>query len=795
MKQIFLTILVLILMVVNAGAEIITQTIRGTVMDIQTRNPLSGANIVLTVSDQIIGTTTNEQGNFRIGNVEIGRVSLRATFMGYQDVVMQNINLQAGKELILNIYMNELIMALGEVKITHTVDKTTPINQMAIGSARVFTVEETERYAGSRNDPARMAANFAGVVGIDDSRNDIIIRGNSPLGLLWRLEGVNIHNPNHWGNLGSTGGPVSMLNNTLLANSTFYTGAFPAEFGNALSGVFDLRMRSGNNERYEFLGQIGFNGFELGAEGPIMRNKGSSFLVNYRYSTMGVFSALGIDFGTVGIPYYQDLSFKLNFPNTSLGHISVFGLGGLSDIEIWDSKKNPDDINFYGGEGIDITTGTDMGVIGLSSHYFFNTNTSAKVTLAAKGQRTYTQVDTLSLSLERFRFFESALDDNRFSASAILNHRFNPKHSLRGGVSAKMMLSDLYDRVWRKDFDEYRSQIDFEGTTWLISSHLQWNYRPSNQFTLNMGLHYNHFTFNNSSSLEPRIGLRYRIAPMHTISFGYGLHSQISPLFVYFFQKANADGTYTQTNHNLGLTKSHHFVAGYDFKINPFTRIKLEAYYQSIFDAPVDAIESNSFSMLNNGASFVFQTPEFLVNDGIGTNYGVELTVERFLNKGYYFLVTGSLFESKFTGSNGKVFNSAFNNNYVLNVLVGKEFSIGRHNPGVKRSISIDLKTTIAGGKRTTPWVAVFNSQTREFAQSWNYNRAFDIQLPNYNKTDLRITYRSNRRRMTQEWGVEITNLFNNKNILSETFNTRTGEGKFVNQLPFMIIPQYRILF
>lgn len=795
MKQICLSMLALILMVGSVGAEKLTQTIRGTVSDIQTRNPLTGANIVLSVSDQIIGTTTNAQGNFRIENVEIGRVSLKVTFLGYQDEVIQNINLQAGKELVLNIYMNEMILALDEVVIAHTVDKATPINQMTMGSARVFTVEETERYAGSRNDPARMAANFAGVVGIDDSRNDIIIRGNSPLGLLWRLEGVNIHNPNHWGNLGSTGGPVSMLNNTLLDNSTFYTGAFPAEFGNALSGVFDLRMRSGNNERYEFLGQVGFNGFELGAEGPIMHNKGSSFLVNYRYSTMGVFSAIGMDFGTVGIPYYQDLSFKLNFPNTALGHISVFGLGGLSDIEIWDSKKRPEDVNFYGGEGLDITTGTDMGVIGVTSHYFLNPNTFAKVTLATKGQRAYTQVDTLSLSLERFRFYESVLNDARLSASAILNHRFNPKHSMRGGISAKMMMSDFFDNVWRKDFDEYRSQLDFEGATWLVNSHLHWQHRPTNLVTLNMGLHYNHFTLNNSSSLEPRIGIQYRIAPMHTVSFGYGLHSQISPLLVYFLQRANADGTYTETNRNLGLTKSHHFVAGYDLKINPFTRIKIETYYQRIFDAPVDAIESNSFSMLNNGASFVFQMPESLANAGNGTNYGVELTMERFLNRGFYFLVTGSLFESNFTGSNGRVFNSAFNNNYVLNILMGKEFFIGRDNPRVKRSISIDLKTSIAGGKRTTPWVAVFNSQTREFEQNWDHDRAFDIQLPDFNKTDLKITFRSNRRRMTQEWGIEITNLFNNKNILSETFNTRSGEGTFVYQLPFMFIPQYRILF
>ncbi len=292
-----------------------------------------------------------------------------------------------------------------------------------------------------------MAAIFAGVVGVDYSRNEIIIRGNSPMGLLWHLDGVDIPSPNHWGYSGSTGGPVSMLNNTLLENSDLYTGAFPAEYGNATSGVFDLRTRNGNNERYEFLGQIGFKGFELGAEGPILRSKGSSFLINYRYSTMGVFDALGMDFGTVGVPYYQDFSLKLNLTSTVLGHISIFGLGGLSDIEIWNSRKNPDDVNFYTEDGMDITTGTDMGVVGASSHYTINPNTYLEFTLAAMGQRGYSEVYTLSLTFQKFRFYENVTIDNRISALALINHRFNAKHSLKGGMGAKMLLSNFYDRV------------------------------------------------------------------------------------------------------------------------------------------------------------------------------------------------------------------------------------------------------------------------------------------------------------------------------------------------------------
>ncbi len=789
---------VLIAVSLSLSAKVVTQTIRGTVYDKQTRITLPGANVILLNTDPVRGTASNENGDFRLEEVEVGRVSLMVTYLGYHDVVMNNINLQSGKELVLNIYMDEMVMAVEEVVISHTVDKTQSLNRMATVSARGFTVEETERYAGSRNDPARMAANFAGVVGVDDSRNDIIIRGNSPMGLLWRLDGVDIPNPNHWGMSGSTGGPVSMLNNTLLENSDFYTGAFPAEYGNGTSGVFDLRMRNGNNERYEFLGQAGFNGFEFGAEGPINRSKGSSFLVNYRYSTMGVFSALGMDFGTMGVPEYQDLSFKVNLPNTPLGHISMFGLGGLSYIEIWDSRKDTtkEQLNYYGGEGWDITSGTKMGTVGLSSHYTFSSNTYLKVTFAGMYQNAFSQVDTLSLQLDKFRVYETTMIDNRLSASAIVNHRFNSRHTLKGGVTSKMLLSNFYDNVWYKEYGEYRSQIDFEGSSWLVQPYVQWQFRPTDRVTLNSGLHYNHFTFNNTGSIEPRFGLKYGLSPKHSLSLGYGLHSQISPLFVYFLQEKQPDGSYKNTNIDLGLTKSHHFVAGYDYRINNFTRVKFETYYQRLFDVPVDAEGSNSFSILNNGASFEFSMPSYyLKNEGTGENYGVELTIERFLNKGLYFLFTTSLFESKYTGSDKKTYNTAFNNNYVMNGLIGKEFYLSKNNPTVKRSLAIDFKGMLAGGKRTTPWTAVLNPETQKYEREWDYSRAFSKKLDDYIKMDMKISFKSNKRGVTQEWGIEITNMLNYRNIQGENFNEITGKSELVYQTSMMAIPQWRIIF
>jgi hypothetical protein len=277
------------------------QTIRGRIVDEVDNTPLIGVNIiVVSTTDPQLGSTTDVEGNYRIENVPVGRQTLKVTYIGYEEQTVSNIVVTAGKEVVLNFGLRESISQLNEVVIVADTkeDKTATNNDLAVVSARSFNVDDTKRYAGALGDPSRMAANFAGVVGGNDSRNDIVVRGNSPTGMLWQLEGLNIPNPNHFGALVSTGGPVSMLNNNNLDKSDFMTSAFPAQYGNATAGVFDLKLRDGNNQKREFMGQVGFNGFEFGAEGPFSKTTKASYILNYRYSTLAIFQAMGIEIGT-----------------------------------------------------------------------------------------------------------------------------------------------------------------------------------------------------------------------------------------------------------------------------------------------------------------------------------------------------------------------------------------------------------------------------------------------------------------------------------------------------------------
>lgn len=795
MKKLITILFILTNTIVHSSP--ITQTVRGVVADKLTKTPIPGVNVVILNTNPLKGAITDDLGRFKIEEVEIGRVNIKVTFVGYYDINLTNINLQSGKELVLNIEMEEQVIMGEEIVVVAQKDKGATLNKLSMVSARGFTVEETERYAGSRNDVARMASNYAGVVGNNDSRNDIIIRGNSPTGLLWKLEGVDIPNPNHFGATGTTGGPVSMLNNTLLDNSDFFTGAFPAEYGNATAGVFDLKMRNGNNEKFEFLGQVGFNGFELGAEGPISKKNGSSFLINYRYSTLGVMEKMGMNFGTSGIPYYQDLSFKVNMPRTPIGAISIFGLGGISDIKLWDSKKDTTDskIDFYGGEGFDITNGSDVGVIGINNTYLINDRTYIKSSVSGSFHHFQTIVDSLTPKTTiKNPWYRNNFIDKKIIYSTFINHKFNSQHSLKVGVDINNMRFNYTDSVYRLMEGDFEIIRKTDGSTWLFQPYAQWQYKISNSVTLNTGLHFLYLAYNKTSALEPRVGIKWKATNKSTFSLAYGLHNQAEPLPILFRVVKQNDGSYATPNKNLALIKSHHYVAGYDYKINDFTRIKAEVYYQSISRAGVDRTKKSTYSIVNEGADFGVWSPDSLKSTGTGQNYGIEFTIEHFLNKGFYFLITTSIFDSKYKGSNNIENNTAFNNNYIVNGLIGKEFKFNSKSGKSTKSLSVDIKTTYAGGKRETAWNALL-MPSGEYYQDFDDNKAYSVKLKDYIRTDLRIAFKLNKSGFTQEWGIEITNLFDNQNVYSNKFNKLTGQGSNTYQLGFMLVPQYRIIF
>lgn len=789
-QLILLLVLSALMNEIKGQSNSLHQNIRGYVRDKESLSGISKAALLLFSNKDTFYTEATESGDFIFNKVPLGRYTLKVSAEAYKEAVIPDIVTNSAKEVVLNIDMESDVVTSKEIKINAKGNPAKTNNDMVLVSGRQFTIDQTNRYAGSFNDPSRMATNFAGVSATGGQRNDIVIRGNSPSGLLWRLEGIDIPNPNHFASQGATGGPVNILNNNNLANSDFITGAFPAEYGNATSGVFDLKMRNGNNQKREYMGQIGFNGVELGLEGPFSKKSGSSYMVNYRYSTLALFEKMGFNLTFAGVPFYQDVSFKFNFPKTKTGEWSLTGIGGKSHITMLDSKKDTSDLSFGFGDRVNLINGSEMGAVILA-----NTNRYRKgyvrIAAAATYQKLFTDYDTLDLNDKATLTYAENNVRTKLTTHAYLNHILSRKTTLRAGVllsyfDAKIKDSFLNDSGFMQNLRNY------QGHGGIYQTYAQLKHRFTGRFTLIGGLYYQFLGMNHTQSLEPRLSVRKQLSNKQALSFGYGLHSQMQPLEIYFGEVYDFQNhQYKRYNTGLGFSKSHQWVLGYDYQLGKSMRIKTDVYYQYLFNIPVSAMHSNQFSLINFGADFGgLPSDDSLRNTGTGNNYGIELTLEKFFSKNYYFLVTGSLFQSKYTPSDKQTYNTAFNGNFVLNALGGYEIYVGKRK---QNSFAFNIKNTIAGGRRYTPVDEVKSLAERQVKYDWN--KAYTQQFATYYRTDIKVSFKWNTRKIVQEWALDVQNLFNVQNPLNMTYSLSERRSKIQYQQGRLPIVQYRIYF
>ena len=777
-----------------------TQTIRGIVTDKISKYPLPGANVVIIESNPLIGAITDISGKFSIADVPSGKISIKISYIGYSDVIFSNLEINGGKELVLDVELEEKAFQGKEVVISAASERTMPINKMASVSIRRYTIEEANLFAGTRNDISRMASNYAGVKGSGDARNDIVIRGNSPTGLLWILDDVEIPNPNHFAAFGTSGGPVGIFRNYLLRNSDFITGAFPAEYGNALSGVFDLKSVSGNNERHEFSYHIGYNGIGAGASGPVNRSKGSSYLADYRVSILDLFALMGVQMGTgIGVPRYQDLFFKVTLPKTKIGNLTVFGYGGMSYINFLDSKRDTTlkRVDMYGTRGWDLTNRSNQAVLGISDYFLINKSSYFKFTLASTYHRYYFNYDSVTpATLATFPHEVNNDVECKLAGNIFFIHKFNSRHNLKTGIKATLLYNSVSDSTYNPSTNLFVKHSDYHDYSAFFQAYLDWQFRISENFTMNLGAHGQLYAYNNAVSVEPRFGLKWNVVPLHSLSLGFGMHSQMIPSIIFFRQEQLSEDNYRLSNTGLDFSRSIHAVLAYDWTISENTHLKTELYYQYLYNIPVEASHSSSYSLLNEGASFDVEAPDNLNNKGTGNNYGIELTAERFLSKGFYYLGTASYAISNYRGSDGVLRNTAFNGGYNVNLLGGKEFRFkSKKNKTAKTSkaLSISLKTTLGSGRYYTP----INEQQSYFEQKTVYydDQAFSKQFPMYSRTDFKLAYRIGGRKMSLECSLEVSNIFNQKNICYIAFDKNKGKTYNVYQMGTMIVPQYRLIF
>ncbi|MEP7322718.1 MAG: TonB-dependent receptor, partial [Saprospiraceae bacterium] len=611
------------------------------------------------------------------------------------------------------------------------------------------------------------------------------IRGNSPKGILWKLEGIEIPNPNHFGSTGGGGGNISMLSSSTLDKSDFYTGAFPAEFGNALSGVFDLKLRRGNNDKHEHSVMIGALGIEAATEGPLKINS-SSYLVNFRYSTFALLKGVAEIEGVT--PDYQDISFKVFLPTKKAGSFSVFGLGGINK-----SLRKPQEIDFVFeafGPLYRVEEKGSVGVVGLSHQIFLTKKSYLQTILAATSDNYSNKTDTLD---PHNKYLRGAVGRTKFlnttyKLSSSYNNKINSHHTIQFGIILSKLGYNFNDQQYNPSTKNWNTNFNSNGNSIFYEGYVQWKWRLNNRIDIVPGIHYSALALDKTKSIEPRISISYNASNNQKIILAVGQHSRPEHLSTYFFH--NSKNTQQDKFQDLKFAKASHIVFAYHKIYNGYL-FKAETYYQYLFDIAVEKNASSFFSTINALSVYdLYNLDSSLISSGRGSNYGVDITVEKPFIKNWHFLVTGSLFKSRYSTYNGKFFPAKLDRGYQCTAIAGKEWSINKNE---RKRIAINGKLLTAGGLRESPVDQVQSDLQKKLV--YVKDQYYSKQTPSYFRMDIGISYKINRPESTHTIMLDVQNIFNYRNISGITYNIQSKQSSNEYGLGLFPLFNYRVEF
>jgi len=812
MKKKIITLLNILCISTLVFGQKLTQTVRGTIIDADSKQPLVGAVIKIAGSNPAIGTFTDARGEFKLEKIPVGSITFELSYLGYESKIIPDIEVNSGKEKILNLSMQESVSKLKDVVVSSTkIQKGAAVNEMSLVSSRSISLEETKRYAGSFNDPSRILTNFAGVTNSQNGENDIIVRGNSPKYIQWRLEGVEITNPTHFADQNGARGGISALNNSLLATSDFSTGAFSPEYGDVLSGVYDVKLRAGNNKRLETTLGIGLLGIDATLEGPFKKGYGGSFLFNYRYSTVTLISKLG----SVDLPgdlRFQDAAFKIVLPTKKAGEFSLFGIGGLSGFELKDVKADlfptPTNKTSSGRVSEDYDKDAFLSNYGLGHTININKKNYLYTTLAYSDNgitedifrtKTTKLMDGNGVFLRdsvgtRVLDYKNRLTRSVYRAATTYNYKINAKNTIQIGTKYALFGHNLNISTLKDSTNARTTLVNMNDYIGTLRNFVSWKHRFNQNITMVAGFHNMNVLYNNKSTIEPRIAFNWRINKSNAINIGYGKHSTMESVHNYFAKVKQADGSYTEPNKNLDLLKADHYVMGYEKRFSKNLRFKTEVYYQYLYNLPVENNDTSYYATINEGADFKYVS---LVNKGTGHNYGIELTLERFFDKNYYFLINGSIYNSKYKSLEGIERNTLYNGNYIVNVLVGKDFvNLGKNK---NQTLNLNAKIFFAGGQKHIPLLRDANGNIAVDPANnrfYDYKKAYNDKLDDVYEVTLSINYKWNKQKTTHELYVNLQNLTGTQARISEYYDSsKPNSVGNVTQFGFFPNVMYRYYF
>ena len=741
-------------------AQEISQILRGRIIEVVSKTPIP--NAVIIINDTKFSATANTEGVFQIEQVPVGRYRLTVSSVGFQPLILTDVLVESGKETVLEIVLNTSNTALDTfVYVAQSSDRS------LTSFPSVSLIEKLRfQYPATFADPARYASFAAGVATDNDQANNLSIRGISPNALQWYLEGAEIVNPNHLSNAGTlsdrasaNGGGVMILSAQLLENTTLYQGSMPPQYGNALAGALDMRLRKGNDSRHQNTVQLSLIGLDAATEGYFNKGKKASYLINYRYATVGLLSKLGVPLGDEAINY-QDLSFNLNFPTQKMGEFSIFGVGGVSENIFkakkpgeWIADKDSQDISFKGR----------MGALGLKHQVSLGKKMfwqSVFVASALDDKRNAigynrleqpTKVETIDNTHAKY-FFKTEINSN-------LGGKPEQSRAFTEGSFGLIVKEEaITNNLISKISSNTSNKVSDGNGVWLIP-YADLTGELSNKLNYKIGVRAVYFSFNEKFSLEPSAILNYKTNKNSFVQLNYSRQSQLIQPALYFAK--NSNGVYL--NRNLDFVKSDNIGLSFNKNFKNAIRMNAEAFYQTYSNVYYNS--DNSSSLLDDLNSLT------TISNSLGTaqSVGLALNSSQNLPTGLFWQANIAVFDAQWKDKSGVERNLTYNSRYTSNALLGKEWTRGSLR---NKFFGISGRAVLRGG----------------FYQN-------GVQVKDYFRTDLNVYFKRNRKKWQSTLQLDIQNVTNRENEWTTVFDRLQGRTIAKKQLGLIPNLAYKIEF
>ena len=769
------------------------QTLSGSVRDADNGSPIGGASVQLfrmQSESTPLGLASDPDGLFTFEGLKPGYYRCEISAVGYDTRSFGELLVAAGKDQRLEATLLKSNNTLPDVTISAVRFGARPVQPLG---EVALTRDQTLRFPAMFFDPGRLAAVYPGAVQTDDGTNGLSIRGNNPSALRWRLFGADVVNPNHLPNAGTfsdravaAGGGVLMFSAQMMDNSALLTGNYSASMGDALGGVLDMNLRNGNKRQQEFTLQAGLIGFDVAAEGPFNPKKSNSpsYLANYRYSTVGLLGQLGVSFGDESINF-QDISFNIHFPGKKGGGWNLFGMGGQS-VNKFTHKADTTVIKLH-KERFDIDFESRTGIAGLNGLSKLGDRTWLKTVLVLSAQENQRDANLVrGTNLENFNRQQDEITEMRLAGIVSLHHQVDANTRLQGGLSLNQI---NYTPQATNYIVGQRFELPFQSLSTLLAwGWVQADWRSNtNRWSAQAGMNYTQLSHNDSKAILPRFTLGYRLNARQQLVLGYTAESQMQ-----------APGIYTTPtdfpgldNRGLDFTRAQQTGLKYIWNNGKNLVLRAEVFYQQLYEVPSFAPGISStppdilFSVLNQ--SEWLRRPANLENVGSGRNAGLELSAERFLNNGWFWLANLTLLDSKFkVNDEVEWLDTRWNSRHIFNAVAGKEWSRLKGETRYK-TFGVNARFVWTGGFLDRP-IDLLASQ-QNFFQETRYvgYEGYSIEYPDYYRADLRVYWKrslGNRRNST--FAMDFQNVTARKNVAYYYFEPLTGGVKAKYQLEFI---------